>query len=328
MDTVRATFRVLDAIPATDPAFKMEMMGAGFRAQCQDWIEDGQLVRSEQFTYQDPENSTLRFFLRGGEYLAAEFSAPRLLDDSPVNLRLATPVEVEELVEFAGNYARALIPGSPAIALHKFNRVDYAVDLAAGDMLPGVISAGAQFHFPGARSPSTHVYPGETVTVRASQHTFRTYAKGHELEQKLSRKDRDRHANIIHLAKQKGLARMEWSNRTKGGLSRDAIKQGPVSFSELLEAGLSGGVVTIGGLAHLEAQISSLGLSSQRESTLVKFATRYAVLGEDGMKQRYSKRTFYRHKRLFLAYGLRLDDVCTFSGEVDFRPVIQFLRAA
>ena len=89
-----------------------------------------------------------------------------------------------------------------------------------------------------------------------------------------------------------------------------------------------GGGVMVGGLAKLEADIAALGLSSQRESTLLKFATRYAVLGEDGMKARYSKPTFYRHRKMFLEHGLRLDDLCTYQGEVDFRPAIEVLRAA
>ena len=148
------------------------------------------------------------------------------------------------------------------------------------------------------------------------------------MEAKLSPAERKQYANVIQLAREKGLTRMEMSNRTKGGLSVAMLTRGARDFSERLEAGFPGGVVSIGGLARLEAQISSLGLSSQRESTLIKFATRYATLGEDGMKARYSKATFHRHKRMFLDYGLRLDDVCEFSGEIDFRPVIETLRAA
>lgn len=327
-DTVRATFRVLDAIPATDSEFQNEIMASGFRRQCQDWIEDGERVRSERFTYQDSDRPTLGFQLRGGEYLTTEFSAPRLLEDSPANLHLADSDQVDELLEFAGNYGRQLIPGAPELALHKYNRLDYACDLATGDKLPGVISAAAQFRFPNARKTSTHVYPGETATTRSSQRTFRCYDKGTELLHKLSPADREVHRRTIDVLKSKGVTRMELMDRTKGGLSRDSLAHGAVGFAERLETGLSGGVVTIGGLAQLEAQITSLGLSSQRESTLLKFATRYALLGEDGMKARYTKRTFYRHKRMFLEYGLRLDDVCTYSGEIDFRPVFKVLRSA
>ena len=328
VDTVRATFRVLDAIPARDSGFQTEMMGAGFRHEVRSWIEDGQRVESDTFAFQDEGNSTLRYWLRGGEYLQAEFSAPRLLDDSPVNLRLAQPAEVMELLEFAGSYGRELIPGAPSVQFYKLNRLDYACDLAAGSALPGVISAGAQFRFPGTRKASAHTYPGESSTIRSSQRTFRAYGKGMELEAKLSPAERKQYANVIQLAREKGLTRMEMSNRTKGGLSVAMLTRGARDFSERLEAGFPGGVVSIGGLARLEAQISSLGLSSQRESTLIKFATRYATLGEDGMKARYSKGTFHRHKRMFLDYGLRLDDVCEFSGEIDFRPVIETLRAA
>jgi hypothetical protein len=121
---------------------------------------------------------------------------------------------------------------------------------------------------------------------------------------------------------------MEFSDRRRGGLSWDCLTAAPVGFSERLKAGFGGGVVVVGGLAHLEAEITSLGLNSRRASSLLTFATRYALLGEDGMKERYSKPTFYRTKHLFLEHGLRLDDVCAFEGEIDLRSVIQELRAA
>lgn len=319
---------MLDGIPTTDPDWKSDMLGGGFTLNARSECRDGVVSLSEQYQYQDPENSTLRFWLRGGAYLTTEFSAPRLLDDSPVNLHLATPDEVGELLEYAGTLGAALIPGVPAVELHKLNRLDYACDLAAREKLPGVIAAAAQFRFPGARRPSTHVYPGETATIRSSQETFRTYGKGRELEHKLSTKERDQHADIIRLTKERGVTRMELSNRTRGGLALECLPNAPRSFSDRLEKGFNGGTVMIGGLARLEAEISSLGLNSRMESTLIKFAARYAVLGEDGMKERYSKPTFYRNKRQFLDLGLRLDDLCTFQGEIDFKPVIKLLKAA
>jgi hypothetical protein len=303
------------------------MLGAGFILNSRTEFRDGEARLSEQYQYQNPENSTLRFWLRGGAYLTTEFSAPRLLDDSPVNLNLATPDQVGELLEFAGTLGAALMPGAPAVELHKLNRLDYACDLAAREKLPGVIAAAAQFRFPGARKPSTHTYPGETATIRSSQETFRTYGKGRELEHKLSTKQRDQYADIIKLTKERGVTRMELSNRTRGGLALNCLPNAPHNFSERLESGFNGGTVMIGGLTRLEAEISSLGLNSRMESTLIKFAARYAVLGEDGMKERYSKPTFYRNKKQFLALGLRLDDLCTFQGEIDFKPVIRFLKA-
>src|SRR5690606_24176129 len=150
------------------------------------WIEDGEIVESDRFIYQDEGNSTLRYELRGGEYLTTEFSAPRLLDDSPVNLHLANSAEVEELLEYSANLGAGLIPDAPAVGFHKLNRLDYTVHLAAGAASPGVISAAGQFRFPRARKASTTVYPGETATIRSSQMTLRTYGKGPELEAKLS----------------------------------------------------------------------------------------------------------------------------------------------
>lgn len=327
IDTVRATYRVLDAIPHTDEEYRHELFAAGFRSDSRQWLEDGELVWSETLRYRDTENPTLGLDLRAGEYLTAEFSAPRLLDDSPVNLRLASGDQVTQLLDDVRATAESLIPGAN-LQLHKLNRLDYAVDLAAGQMLPGVISAAAQFRFPRVRKASTHVYPGETATIRSAQHSFRCYSKGLELEHKLKPKQRQEFGNVIQLAKQQGLTRMELTSRPKGGLAMNRLFRGAFDFAESLETGLGGGVVMVGGLAKLEAEIAALGLSSQRESTLLKFATRYAVLGEDGMKARYSKPTFYRHRKLFIEQGLRLDDVCTYQGEVDFRPAIELLRAA
>lgn len=327
IDTVRATFHVLDAIPHTRDDYKEELIRSGFVASSRKWAEDGQVVHSEIFSWRDPDNSTLGVDLRGGEWVTTEFSVPRLLDDSPVNLNLATGEQAMGLLEEVRQRAQKLIPGS-TLALSKLNRLDYAVDLAAGAALPGVISAASQFRFPRARKTSTHVYPGETATVRTVQHTFRAYSKGMELAHKLKPKQREQFGNVIELAKREGLMRMELMSRPKGGLAAGRLFSGALELAESLETGLGGGVVTVGGLAKLEAEISALGLSSQRESTLLKFATRYAVLGADGMQARYSKRTFYRHRKMFLEHGLRLDDVCTFQGEVDFRPVLETLRAA
>jgi len=327
IDTVRATYRVLDTIPHTQESYRRELFQAGFEVQSRQWLEDEKVVHSEVFRWRDPENPTLGLDLRGGEWLTMEASAPRMLDDSPVNLNLATGGQVLELLEDVRKRAQGLIPGS-VLALEKLNRLDYAVDLAAGGALPGVISAASQFRFPRTRKSSTHVYPGETATVRSSHYSFRAYSKGLELEHKLKPKQRKEFANVIELAKREGLTRLELTSRPKGGLAAERLFRGAFDFAERLETGLSGGVVVVGGLAKLEADIAALGLSSQRESTLMKFAARYALLGEDGMKARYSKPTFHRHRKMFLEHGLRLDDVCTYQGQVDFRPAIELLKAS
>jgi len=327
VDTVRATYRVLDVIPHAQDSYRRELFAVGFEAHSKQWLEDGLVVHSEVLRWRDPENPTLGIDLRAGEWLAAEFSAPRLLDDSPVNLNLATGEQVAELLEDVRQRAEKLIPGAH-LGLEKLNRLDYAVDLATGSALPGVISAASQFRFPRTRKSSTHVYPGETATIRSAQRTFRAYSKGLELGYKLKPKQRKEFSNVVEMAKLQGLVRLELMNRPKGGLASDRLFSGAVDFAGALETGLGGGAVMVGGLAKLEAEIAALGLSSQRESTLLKFATRYAVLGADGMKARYSKPTFFRHRKMFLEHGLRLDEVCTYQGEVDFRPAIEVLRAA
>lgn len=327
VDTVRATYRVLDAIPHTKDSYRRELFGAGFQAHSRQWLENDTVVHSEVMRYRDPNNSTLGLELRGGEWLTTEFSAPRLIDDSPVNLNLATGEQVMQLLEDVRLSAEKLIPGAH-LGLKKLNRLDYAVDLVTGNGLAGVISAASQFRFPRTRKASTIVYPGETATIRSSQRTFRAYSKGLELEFKLKPKQRKEFSNVIQLAKKEGLTRLEVTDRPRGGLAADRLFSGAFDFAETLETGLNGGTVVVGGLAKLEAQIAGLGLSSQRESTLLKFATRYALLGMDGMRVRYSKATFFRHRKMFLEHGLHLDEVCTYQGEVDFKPTIKVLRAA
>jgi II/X family phage/plasmid replication protein len=99
-------------------------------------------------------------------------------------------------------------------------------------------------------------------------------------------------------------------------------------FADKLEQGFPGGVVYIGGLHKLRAQIDALDESAQRKNSLLAFATRYAALGYEGMQAAYSKPTFYRQRRQFLEHGLCIDDITQFCGKVDFNPVIGYLRAA
>ncbi len=44
VDTVRASFRVLDSIPETDPGWQSDMLGAGFEHSSRTFLEDGEVV--------------------------------------------------------------------------------------------------------------------------------------------------------------------------------------------------------------------------------------------------------------------------------------------
>jgi hypothetical protein len=62
---------------------------------------------------------------------------------------------------------------------------------------------------------------------------------------------------------------------------------------------------------------------------LIEFAVLWAELrSQDAMKAVMSKPTYYRRRRQFLAAGLSPSDVCSWSGEVDFRPALKVVRAA
>ncbi len=329
-DTLRPVFEFIDPLPITDLYWQAEMRSQGFRRAVRDWADPrtGEVVETTSWDFQDDQNSTLRYFLRDGRHLAAEFSVPRLLDDSPVNLRLAAPDEALEVLEYVGNYASALIPGGTSPVLHKLSRADFACDLYAETSAPGVIAAGGQFQLPGTRKQNKQLHPHEGAIIRTPQQTIRTYSKGLELSHKLTPKQREQHAPIIQLALEKGLIRMEHMNRPRKAMSLDYIRGGPQMFAKKLEQGFPGGCVYIGGLHKLRAQIDGLGASAQRCASLIAFATRYATLGYEGMQAAYSKPTFYRQRKQFQDAGLCLDDITSFHGEVNFNPVIAQLRVA
>jgi hypothetical protein len=306
------------------------MLGAGFEVTTKGALDQktGGYVSSEFWTWQDPTNSTLRLQLRGGRHLTAEFSVPRLLDDSPVNLRLASSDEAKEVLEYVATLAGLQVPGAGTPELQKLSRVDYACDLWAESAAPGVIAAGGQIQIPGTRRMNKQLHPHQGAIIRTPQQTMRTYAKGLELEYKLSPKERDQYEPIIQLAKRRGLTRMEHMSRPRKAMSLEYLEDGPLMFAKKLEQGFPGGVIYIGGLHKLRVEIDSLDVSAQRKNSLLAFATRYAALGYEGMQVAYSRRTFYRQRKQFQDAGLCLDDITQFHGEVDFNPVIEQLRAA
>ena len=138
-DTLRPVWEFPEGLPAADSEWKKDMLGAGFEVTTKGALDDktGEYVSSEFWSWQDPTNSTLRLHLRGGRHLTAEFSVPRLLDDSPVNLRLASSDEAREVLEYVGNLASLQVPGATTPTLHKLSRADYACDLWAESAAPG-----------------------------------------------------------------------------------------------------------------------------------------------------------------------------------------------
>ncbi|GAA5535199.1 hypothetical protein Dalu01_03623 [Deinococcus aluminii] len=189
---------------------------------------------------------------------------------------------------------------------------------------------------PGARKVVRQVFPGETGRVTTTQLTFRGYDKAKELENKTSRVlkaleavERDAVMAKMEDYRTRGTVRLELAQTPKkSGLSGEDVKHSNIKWADVLEAGFRGGVVTIGGLDYIRREVDGRAdLSPQTRNALIAFAVRYAELGEDGMLSAMSRATFFRHKKKFLDAGLRLDDVCTYSGEMDLRPVIRNVRA-
>lgn len=319
IDTVRPRYQITDHLPVNDPNFATEMNAEGWTLKHSQFNDKhGQPVQS--YTY-SRTNDTLREFIMGGEYYYAEFSAPRM-DGSEHNLNLSTPDYVRDCIQGVADNA----PFN--IEFDRINRVDTSVDIAAHEAMPAVISAAQQIRLPRTRKVTRHIYPGQTATVRGAQLSMRCYSKSHELKHKL-RKSHDPNAPVIILtSQQQGRTRIEFQNQFKKGFTMEHLDDYHNRIAYCLEYGFPSGSVYVAGLHNIRAQIDGMDIHATTKNSLLAFAVRYAELGEDGMRTAYNERTFRRHKRKFLDHGLRLDDVCSWEGEVDFQPVINELRLA
>lgn len=319
IDTVRPRYQILDHLPVNDPDFATDMNAEGWTLKHSQFNDKhGQPVQS--YTY-SRTNDTLREFIMGGEYYYAEFSAPRM-DGSEHNLNLSTPDYVRDCIQGVADNA----PFN--IEFDRINRVDTSVDIAAHEAMPALISAAQQIRLARTRSPVRNIHPGQTATIRGSQLSMRCYSKSHELQHKL-RKSTDPHAPVIILkSQQQGRTRIEFQNQFKSGMPLETLQRTNTMIADYLDYGFPSGSVYVAGLNNIRAQIDGMDIHATTKNSLLAFAVRYAELGEDGMQAAYSRASFYRHKRKFLDHGLRLDDVCSWEGEVDFQPVINELRLA
>ena len=337
VDTVRVAFDLQNPLPMGEDSYRREL--------AQDWTVNVRTERDEVLGlfesrtafYQDEENPTIRAQIQNaGRTVVMEYSVPRVLSQSVLNLDLATPEQVQDVTQDVLARIRAVTPGMGAVDAPRWRRLDTAADIAAGDARPGLIAAAGQFMVPGARKVTRQVFPGETGRVTTTQLTFRGYDKGKELENKTARvlKALEATERDVVLAKMeefrtRGAVRLELSQTPKkSSLSEEDVMRSNIKWADVLEAGFRGGVVTIGGLDYIRREVDGRAdLSPQTRNALIAFAVRYAELGEDGMLAAMSRATFFRHKKKFLDAGLRLDDVCSYSGDMDLRPVIQRVRA-
>jgi hypothetical protein len=278
------------------------------------------MVVSHNLSYQD---GTLRLYLAGGQHLSAEFSAPRLLNGEAINLDLSDARGVRECLSTVERTCRDFLPG---LRFQRFTRLDTAVDIAAGPQMPAVISAAMQFTPPHTRNPVRQIFPGETSWIRGRQVSARCYGKARELLHK-TRRD-PFYSDIIKLAADQGRTRFELETKTKGGLSADSILNVGPQLAQSLLRGFPSMQIHVGGLEAIRQHIEALDVHPIRKSALKAFALDYAMLGEDGMRAQFPKATWFRKKKQFLDHGFQLENVCEWSGCVDFQPVIEQLMAA
>jgi hypothetical protein len=305
---------------------------AGWRAHRSSSFDGelGTLTETTNYLWQDEANPTLRFGIQAdGRTIWSEFSGPKLLHGRGHNMDLLSGEAAMDATAIAYGKLAAVLPDFDYADLHKFSRLDTALDVYAGETRAGVIAAGGQFHIPRARGLVRQVYPGETATVHGSRDQFRCYDKSLEMDKKAAKQLVEWERKRLDEARAKGLVRLEYADRNRKGLTVSDVGEAHLRLADRLEAGFSGGVVFIGGLDQLRAQVYALGVSSQRRSSLIEFAVLWAELrSQDAMKAVMSKPTYYRRRRQFLAAGLSPSDVCSWSGEVDFRPALKVVRAA
>lgn len=337
VDTVRVAHDLKDPLPMGDEGYRRELAEhwtVNVRTERDEVLG---LFESRTAFYQDDDNSTIRAQIQNaGRTVVAEYSVPRVLSGSILNTELASGEQTLDVTALLRAKLRTLTPGMGDVENTRFRRVDLAADIEAGEARPGLISAAAGFVVPGARKITRNVFPGETGRVTTQQLTFRGYDKGRELENKTARmlaKLDHQEAQAIRAEMQKyrdaGTVRLELAlTPKKTTLTEGDIMQGNIKWADVVEAGFHGGVLTIGGLDYIRREVDGRAdLTPQARNALIAFAVRYAELGEDGMQAAYTRATFYRQKKKFLDAGLRLDDVCSYSGDMDLRPVFERVRA-
>lgn len=337
VDTVRVAHDLKVPLPMHDVGYREEL--------AQGWTVNVRTERDEVLGlfesrtafWQDAEQSTIRAQIQNaGRTVVAEYSVPRVLSDSILNTRLASAEETLDVTALLRARLRNVTPDMGDVEQTRFRRLDLAADIDAGEARPGLIAAAGQFVVPSARKITRNVFPGETGRVSTTQLTFRGYDKARELEHKtakvlraLDQAQRDIIETELMAHKAAGTVRLELAlTPKKNTLTEGDVMTGNIRWADVVETGFKGGQITIGGLDHIRREVDGRAdLSPQSRNALIAFAVRYAELGEDGMLACMSRATFYRHRAKFKEAGLCLDDISTYSGDMDLRPVLAAVRA-
>ena len=139
-DTLTPVFEFSEALPLTDSNFKDELVRRGWVGRSQtrmprqpngDFFDFANPIESFNYSYQSPHNSTLRYFIYGSR-VRAEYSAPRLINDSPINIVLASPSHAIDSIYLARDILAEIIPFTQPDFFNfvKLMRADFAIDVA------------------------------------------------------------------------------------------------------------------------------------------------------------------------------------------------------
>jgi hypothetical protein len=331
IDTVRVVWEAQEPLPITDVAWNQDMRSRGFtRNSKQRFDEQTQgMVESVTWSAQSKENRTLRLFLWGARYLIAEFSAPRWLDRSIINLHLVTAQEALELIYSVETHSMTMIPGLSKLDVAKLRRVDYAVDVEVGSATRDWIKAFKHMPLKGSRDVDVISYLNQGVRLEAATQTLTVYPKGIELKGKLSTKERKQHAQLLKKLTDTGVIRIEHQYKPRGGLPISYLNEAAGMLAEKLRYGFQAGhSFATNDLRELLAQVDALPETWNTRNNIFAFAVRSEVQGTEYIKDVVPKRTVQRWQQLSRKYGLRFDESARKPAKVDVVPVIEDLMAA
>lgn len=306
VDTVRAGFLLSGIVDVEDPLIRSALIANGFICNTQTSRSRGEQQTRTHFFHQSTGDPTLRYWLYGGAYVLVEFSAAALQGQSIHNLDLVSPIEVLGLLEVVRDYVRRLLPGSPGLSFHKLRRVDYACDIAIGDLpLDGLLSALSLFRIRKAKKVTAAIYPGESLLVRTKQFVFRVYDKAAQLQARLSTEESSQLNEELAQLREAGVVRLETTERPEGGMDLPFLVVSAATFAARLEYGLLGrGKIVILGMSQFLSQLMRLGLAPQERAAMLEYAVLLNCGGQAAVEAAYSRATYFRKTKMFYSLGL------------------------
>ena len=324
------------SLPTTDPVFRDELILRGWSLRTirqnkrshEEFLDFADPIESFSFSWQSPHNSTLRYFMYG-DRVRAEFSCPRLINDSSINVDLVTPDQAIDALYISRDMLPDLIPDIhfSDLGFIKFARLDFAIDVVSGIYRPAVLAAGGGYRHPGSKNKE-QIFPHTGSKVWNARNSYRTYCKASHLCDTLSLSQRLEFEVLLKDYKSAGVVRNEFMDRSIKGLTIESVINGYLNFVLRFEQGYRGNTkITVGGLDRILMDLYMMPISSQRRSSMHSFVDIYSKYGEQGTRELMTLRTFQRKKRQFLDMGLVLTDLSDVYAELDYAPILKELRS-